>query len=339
MPVLLARLLAVVACLCVTVTATEARRVALVIGQGSYATFSELDNPPHDARRFSALLARNGFEFITCNPRGGACVDLDRAGLERALKRLETAAKGAELALVYFAGHGLSTNQANVLIPVDARPNCRTGSIMGAMPVERVIAAVEGARSKIVVLDSCRDNPIGQYCPALKSVRESFSRIEPGAHDGLLVVTSTQRGQKALDGEAGGHSPFAQAFLATLEAYPTLYFEQVMNEVARTTFEMAKKDYAFLQIPGKTVGGSAPADCLAGTGCIGDARIASLTVENARLAEEAAITRGFIAEEERRIGKPLSPEARKDVFDRLGVSLRVIESVLSRITQPTAPGP
>src|SRR5215510_8211705 len=146
------------------------------------------------------------------------------------------------------------------------------------------MAATEPARMKLVILDACRDNPLGYVCPNLAGKKLSFTRIEAGAMQGFLLAISTQFGQQALDGPPGVHSPFATAMFSAFEANPGIYFEQVFNEVARATYEAAQKQGGFLQIPGKVVGGVAPADCLAGKNCIGDTRMAALATENERLA-------------------------------------------------------
>ena len=125
------------------------------------------------------------------------------------------------------------------------------------VPVEQIMAATRSARHKLVILDACRDNPLGEVCPNLKGRRLAFTRIDAGAMQGFLLVTSTQFGQEALDGPPGVHSPFATALFTSLEASPGVYFEQVFNEVARATYEGAHKQGGFLQIPGKVVGGEA----------------------------------------------------------------------------------
>src|SRR5262249_36966589 len=157
----------------------------------------------------------------------------------------------------------------------------------------------EPARMKLVILDACRDNPLGEICPNLKGKKLSFTRIEAGAMQGLLLVTSTQFGQQALDGLAGNHSPFATALFAAFDARPGIYFEQVFNEVAQATYEVAKQQGGFLQIPGKVVGGAAPADCLTGKGCVGDARMAALAINNERLTKDAAGVRNILEGEEK----------------------------------------
>jgi uncharacterized caspase-like protein/predicted negative regulator of RcsB-dependent stress response len=299
----------------------EARRVALVIGQDAYVGLKPLDNPRRDARQVSAMLARHGFEVLSCNGKDPGCYDLDRPALLAALAKLEAAAKGAETALIYFAGHGLASEEGNILTPISASVNCKTGAVTHGVPVERFMAATAAARHKLLVLDSCRDNPIGDICPGLAGKKLSFTRIEAGAMQGLLLVTSTQFGQQALDGAKGANSPFAAAFMAALEASPAVYFEQVMNEVARATYDRAQTDFGFQQIPGKVVGGAAPADCLAGESCVGDPRMAALAIENEKLTGDAAAVRNILADEERRRGRPYTPQERAAAVERIGRSL------------------
>ena len=291
-------LLAVVVAATVLSEPAEARRIALVIGQNAYtsgggAGLVPLTNPHNDALAVTGLLRRHGFEIIPCGGAQATCLDLSRSELLSALERLHQQARGADTALVYFAGHGMATEEGNILAPVDARIDCDTGAVRAGVTVERLMAAVEPARNKLLVLDACRDNPIGDRCPALKGKRLSFTRIEAGAMKNLLLVTSTQFGQGASDGPPvpGGNSPFASAFLDALERSPTVYFEQVMNEVARGTYAAAMGTERFEQIPGKVVGGEAPVDCLAGRDCIGDPRMAALAGDNERLAKEATQAR------------------------------------------------
>lgn len=250
--------------------ALAGNRVALVIGQDSYpggksATIGlpRLYNSGKDAVSVVALLQKHGFEVLSCDGKRPGCFDLDRARLEKALGDLKGRAKGADTALLYFAGHGMASAEGNILTPIDAKVACETGDVTNGVPVEAFMDATAPARNKLVLLDACRNNPLGEVCPGLKGKKLSFTRIEAGAMQGLLLVTSTQFGQEALDGPNGSNSPFAAALVATLEANPAIYFEQVMNEVGRATYEAAQKAESFQQIPGKVVGTPAPADCLA----------------------------------------------------------------------------
>jgi Caspase domain len=257
------------------------------------------------------LLDQRGFEVIACDGKTPGCFNLDRGRFLDALTKLEQRSAGADLALVFFAGHGQASEEGNILAPVDAKLNCSNGAVTNGVLVERIMAATNLARHKLLILDACRDNPVDQVCPNLKGKKLSFTRIEAGAMRGFLLVTSTQFGQQALDGPPGVHSPFATALFASLETNPTVYFEQVFNEVARTTYEAAQKQKGFLQIPGKVVGGKAPADCLAGKDCVGDPRIAALAIENERLAADAAGVRNLLTAEEQARGKPYTIEERQ----------------------------
>jgi tetratricopeptide (TPR) repeat protein len=315
------RLFAALAFLAAIAHPASARRVALVIGQNAYADLKPLDNPGRDARQVGALLARHGFEVLSCDGKEPGCFDLDRPGLLAALSKLEAAAMDADTALIYYAVHGLASDEGNILTPVSAAVDCTTGAVTQGVPVERFMAATDAAKNKLLVLDACRDNPIGDECPALKGKKLSFTRIEAGAMQGLLLVTSTQFGQQALDGPEGTNSPFAKAFLAALDANPSIYFEQVMNEVARATYAAAQKEHGFQQIPGKVVGGAAPADCLSGQGCIGYARMAALASENEKLTADASAVRNIIADEEKRRGRPYTAEERQAAVERIGRSL------------------
>jgi len=325
---MLSRLFLVVAISLSIIAPAEARRVALVIGQNAYkAGLGPLANPANDAKRVAALFAKHGFEVIACDGKQPGCFDLDRTAMLGALGKLEDRAKGADLALVFYAGHGMATEEGNILAPVDAKVNCETGAVTQGITVERLMAATAPAKHKLLILDACRDNPLGLVCPGLASKKLSFTRIEAGAMHGLLLVTSTQFGQQARDGVVGTNSPFATALLEALENNPGIYFEQVMNAVARTTYEAVQQQFSgFLQIPGKVVGGAAPDDCLAGKNCVGDARMAALAIENERLTADAAGVRNLLAAEERARGKPYTPEERAKRVADLTATLASIGS-------------
>ena len=212
-------------------TAAEARRVALVIGQNAYpggvsATVGlrPLDNAVPDAVRMIELLAKHRFEVISCDGKAPGCLNVDRGQFLQALKQLEQRVAGADLALVYFAGHGLASEEGNILTPVDARVNCATGAITHGVLVEQIMAATKPAKDKLIILDACRDNPIGLVCPNLLGKKLSFTKIETGVMRGLLLVTSTQFGQQALDGTSAGHSPFATSLFASLESQSDCVF-------------------------------------------------------------------------------------------------------------------
>jgi tetratricopeptide (TPR) repeat protein len=331
------RIAALLLALIAMVSPVQARRVALVIGQNDYlggasATVGlrPLDNAVPDAIRMTELLAKHGFEVMSCDGKKPGCLNVNRGRFLEALNQLEQRAAGADLALVYFGGHGLASEQGNILTPIDAKVNCATGAVTQGVLVEQIMAAAQPAKDKLIILDACRDNPIGLVCPDLLGKKLSFTRIEAGAMQGLLLVTSTQFGQQALDGLAGSHSPFATALFAAFEANPGIYFEQVFNEVARSTYEAAQKQGGFLQIPGRVVGGAAPADCLAGKGCVADARMVALAIDNERLTRDAAGVRNILEREERTRGRSYTAEERQRRVAEL-------EATLIRIGASTDP--
>ena len=183
---------------------SAARRVALVIGNGSYRNVHRLDNPQHDATRIAGVLRDIGFQTVTLTN------DLTRDKFFEALRAFATEAEKADWAVVYYAGHGFEIGGVNYLVPVDARLAADKDAETEAVALEQVIAAVGGARKlRLVILDACRDNPFAptmRRTIELKLVDKGFSNIEPGA--GFMVVYAAKHGETALDGEGGG-SPFA----------------------------------------------------------------------------------------------------------------------------------
>ena len=187
-------------------TGSAARRVALIIGNGSYKNVHPLDNPPRDAKLVAAALNDVGFQTVTL------ANDLTRDKFFEALHSFAVEAEKADWAVVYYAGHGMEIGGINYLIPVDAKLAADRDAETQAVALEQVLAAVGGARKlRLVMLDACRDNPFAptmQRTIALKLVDKGFSNIEPGA--GFMVVYAAKHGETALDGE-GVDSPFAVA--------------------------------------------------------------------------------------------------------------------------------
>jgi hypothetical protein len=186
--------------------ASNARRIALIIGNGAYKNVHQLNNPPRDARLIAAALRDVGFQTVTLSN------DLTRDKFFEALKSFAGEAEKADWAVVYYAGHGFEIGGVNYLVPVDARLAADKDAETEAVALEQVLAAVGGARKlRLVLLDACRDNPFAptmQRTIALKLVDKGFSNIEPGA--GFMVVYAAKHGETALDGD-GVDSPFAVA--------------------------------------------------------------------------------------------------------------------------------
>ncbi len=262
----------------------------MVIGQSNYAGLSRLSNPANDARKMANVLADHGFDLIACDGQASPCLDMTRSGMLRALTALELAADGAELALVFYAGHGMEGEGGNVLAPIDATVDCATQQVARGVLLEQFILASSPARSKVIILDACRDNPLAQICPPATGKEQkalSFKDIKvPDARD-FLLLTSTKPGQQAQDGVPGTNSPFAKALFAELEIRPEIYFDQLFNYVARAVVE-ATRNSSPTQLPEALVRGGAPRDCLRGRTCAADPQSAALAAEVAALRSARA---------------------------------------------------
>ena len=190
----------------------HARKVALVIGNGEYAHVSSLPNPPNDANATAEMFRRMGFDQVVQE------MDTDRRTLVSALQSFASLASGAEMAAVYYAGHGIEVGGTNYLVPVDASLARDRDVEFEAIPLDMVMSAVEGAtRFRMVVLDACRNNPFRARMirtrGATRSVGRGLAEIEPPAN--TLVAYAARAGSEAADGE-GRNSPFTQALLKYL---------------------------------------------------------------------------------------------------------------------------
>jgi uncharacterized caspase-like protein/uncharacterized protein YraI len=186
-------------------------RVALVIGNSEYQNVGRLPNPANDAAALAAALQRLGFAVTSLR-------DASVGDMRRALQDFEVTAAGAEIALVYYAGHGIEMNGTNYLIPVDAELKRDTHVEDEAIPLDRVERAAEGAsRLRLILLDACRDNPFVvemERNAARRSIGRGLARVEPPAQ--TLVAYAAKGGTTADDGD-GDHSPYATSLLRHIE--------------------------------------------------------------------------------------------------------------------------
>jgi tetratricopeptide (TPR) repeat protein len=185
----------------------NARRIALVIGNGAYKNVHALDNPPRDSKLIGNVLRDVGFQTVM------VANDLTRDKFFETLRAFAAEAEKADWAIVYYAGHGFEIGGVNYLVPVDTKLAADKDAETEAVALEQVIAAVGGARKlRLVILDACRDNPFAPTMHrtlSLKLVDKGFSNIEPGA--GFMVVYAAKHGETAIDGDGGADSPFATA--------------------------------------------------------------------------------------------------------------------------------
>ena len=212
-------------------------RVALVLGNGAYAEIPALPNAVADARAMAALLQDLGFAVLTA-------YDADRTGMEQALRRFGEQARGADAALVFYAGHGLQAAGGNYLLPVGATADEPADLRYEAVALALVEAelADSGAAVRMVVLDACRDNPLidrmARGAGTLGRSTGATRGLAPiQSTTGTLYAYATAPGEIALDGD-GPHSPFTAALLDWL---PTpglevgLLFRRVRAQVIEAT--------------------------------------------------------------------------------------------------------
>jgi formylglycine-generating enzyme required for sulfatase activity len=202
----------------------QARRVALVVGNGQYANTTPLPNPVRDAELLSASLQRVGFEVQTLR-------NAPKAQMERELLQFARRAQGASVALVYFAGHGLQMEGRNYLLPVDVKLEDDMAVSLEAIELNQLLRVVQGASTRLVVLDACRNNPFSagmRVTGATRSVSRGLARVDTATR-GTLIAFSTSPDDVAADGN-GQHSPFAQS-LAKHITQPGLEIRQVFTRV------------------------------------------------------------------------------------------------------------
>lgn len=207
----------------------QGQRVALVIGVGGYRTVPALANPPRDARSIAEGLRRAGF-------RTDLVIDPDRAGLERAIRALGAASSRADVVMFFYAGHAVEFNGQNYLIPATAAIQTGRDLPFEAVSLDLVANQVEKARTTLIFLDACRDNPFSLRLGGSDRGIAARGLAAPAASStGTLVAFATAPGHTASDG-SGEHSPFTRALLANIDV-PGLEIRQMLGRVRRQVRE------------------------------------------------------------------------------------------------------
>jgi uncharacterized caspase-like protein len=200
-------LLAAAALLMVVQPAFAEKRVALVLGNSAYQNVAPLANPVNDSAKIAATLKDAGFDVVDSRR------DLPAAETKRALRDFADRARDADIAVVYYAGHGIEVNGSNYLIPVDARLERDTDIYDEALSLDRVLIAIEPAKKlRLVILDACRDNPFAKNMKrtvATRAVGRGLAMVEPTSPN-VLIAYSAKAGSTAVDGD-GSNSPFTMA--------------------------------------------------------------------------------------------------------------------------------
>src|ERR1700681_1133793 len=216
-------------CMLFTVQAAKAeRRVAFVVGNGAYKNVAQLPNPPVDAKAMAAVLRNVGFEVVEGT-------NLTRDKMTEKLLDFGKKAQGADVAVFFYAGHGIAISGTNYLLPVDADIKSEMDVKLGAaINIDLTLdQTMSDAKVKLVFLDACRDNPFAAKIksnPTTRSVSVQSGLAEMKSGEGTLIAFATGPGQTALDGEAGTNSPFTRALMANI-ASPDVEIQQAMTRV------------------------------------------------------------------------------------------------------------
>lgn len=222
-------------------TIASSDRIALVLGLSEYATLPVLDNPSNDASDMATKLDDIGFDVT---------LGLDSTGqeLRQLLADFSFRSETAELALIYYAGHGVEVQGENYMIPTDADIKSNQDVQRQSISLKMLLSTVERARKmRIVILDSCRNNPLGDLINTSEPLSgNSVSGVTTGGNGGLaavdpdrgtLVAFAAKDGQVALDG-TGRNSPYAKALMQKMTISGleiSLMFRQVRDLVLKET--------------------------------------------------------------------------------------------------------
>jgi caspase domain-containing protein len=194
---------------CASERALASRRVALVIGNSSYQSVPSLANPANDATAVTDMFKAAGFDVVESRR------NLKNAELRRILNNFYDSTRDADIAVVYYAGHGIEVDGSNYIVPVDAVLERDRDVLDETIPLDRVVQSIEPARQlRLVILDACRENPFAQNMKrsiATRGITRGLARVDPMTPN-TLIAFAAKAGSTADDGN-GKHSPFTTSIL------------------------------------------------------------------------------------------------------------------------------
>jgi len=210
------------------------KRVALVIGISKYHRVPQLSNPAHDAEAMGALFRKAGFDVVDEKR------DLGIVDLRRVVREFSEKAQDADIAVVYYAGHGIEVDGLNYLVPADAKLVRDFDVEDEAVSLDRVLKALDPVkRLRLVILDACRDNPFASTIKksvVSRSIGRGLAKIEPTSPN-TLVAFATRAGAVADDGN-GANSQYTSAlvkYIAEPGVDVRVAFGRVRDEVLKET--------------------------------------------------------------------------------------------------------
>ncbi|WP_353720045.1 caspase family protein [Dyadobacter sp. 676] len=212
------------------------KRIALVVGNSAYEGGSRLQNPVNDAKAVTRKLTSLGFEVIER-------IDARQSDLRAAVAQFGSSIQGQalEVALFYYAGHGIQVGGRNYLVPVDISPQSEMELKVLAVSADDILdqmSAVDedSQRTNIMILDACRDNPLSRSWTRSSGAKGLASMSAP---PGSLITFSTKPGFTALDGD-GKNSPYTAELLKALDV-PGLRLEDIFRTVRIRVMELTNR--------------------------------------------------------------------------------------------------
>ncbi|UFZ04353.1 caspase family protein [Bradyrhizobium ontarionense] len=216
-----------------TAAAATGQRMALVIGNGAYTHVQPLPNPPRDARAIARSLHDIGFTVVEG-------IDLDRAAMQAKTRDFLREATRAQVAVVFYAGHGVQIDGRNYLVPTDIALSAGSDVVTALVDMDQILAGLDDeVRTNILILDACRNNPFAAPATTAETGRglagatglAAPTSLGTGATSGAgtLIAFATAPGKVALDG-VGDNSPFSAA-LSRHIGTPGLEVQQMLTRV------------------------------------------------------------------------------------------------------------
>ncbi|MBR1365601.1 caspase family protein [Bradyrhizobium ottawaense] len=188
------------------------KRVALVIGNSAYKSVPRLTNPVNDASLVGGMFRKAGFDTVDVK------LDLSVVDMRKALREFGSKAREADVAVIYYAGHGIELDGNNYLVPTDAALETDTDVFDEAFPLDRLLFAIEPAKQlRLVILDACRDNPFAKTMKrtvAARAIGRGLAKVEPTSPN-TMIAFAAKAGSTASDGDSK-NSPFAAALVERL---------------------------------------------------------------------------------------------------------------------------
>jgi uncharacterized caspase-like protein len=188
------------------------RRIALVMGNSAYKSVPKLSNPANDAALVGGMFKKAGFDWIDIR------TDLSASEMRKALRDFGGRARDAEVAVIYYAGHGIELDGTNYLIPTDAALETDSDVLDETVALDRALFAVEPAKQlRLIILDACRDNPFAKTMKrtvAARAIGRGLAKVEPSSPN-TMIAFAAKAGSTASDGDSK-NSPFAAALVERL---------------------------------------------------------------------------------------------------------------------------